>query len=139
MSRDQALARFEAQLMGWTGGASGGGLHPEMLGQARCAYLLGPTSFLGLSFAESIARRLGEAGIDVAYVDDGLASRQQAFGEHRVLDTRGFIDEARRRPGALAVNLGTRCLPPASSRKLADGQERRSWTSSRCWTSSACQ
>ncbi|HEJ1199740.1 TPA: FkbM family methyltransferase [Pseudomonas aeruginosa] len=106
MSRDQALARFEAQLMGWTGGARGAGLHPEMLEQARCAYLLGPTSFLGLSFADSIARRLGEAGIEVAYVDDGLASRQQAFGEHRVLDTRGFIDEARRRSGVLAVNLG---------------------------------
>ncbi|MBO2831620.1 FkbM family methyltransferase [Pseudomonas aeruginosa] len=105
MNRDQALARFETDVMALNA-SSGGGRHPEILGRARRVYLLGPTSFLELGFAASIAQKLGASGTEVVCVDDGLASRRQPFGEYRVLDTKGFVEDARRHPGALSVNLG---------------------------------
>jgi len=105
VNREQAFARFEADIMSLAGSAFEGH-HIQVIERAKRVYLLGPTSFLGASFAVIIARRLSGQGAQVFCIDDGLAGRREGFADWPVLSTQGFIDDARQHPGALAINLG---------------------------------
>lgn len=105
MNRDQALSQFEVGISALAG-TPFDEMPAGVIQQARRVYLLGPTSFLGASFAARLAARLAGMGIEVFCVDDGLASRGQAFVQWPVLGTEAFVAEARAHPGSVSVNLG---------------------------------
>ncbi|WP_236236379.1 FkbM family methyltransferase [Pseudomonas faucium] len=105
MNRESALAQFDAQVSVLAEKALDNS-SAEVIGNASKAYLLGPTSFLGASFAATIARRLTDMGIETVCIDDGLAGRGEQFGEWPVLSSQALIEQGRAHPGSVAINLG---------------------------------
>lgn len=105
MNREQALSHFEADVLALADTAFDDN-HVQIIQQAKRAYLLGPTSFLGASFAAIIAQKLTGMGVRTFCVDDGMASRNQSFGEYEVLSTQAFVEDARHHPGGLSINMG---------------------------------
>ncbi|CAG8867885.1 hypothetical protein PS627_02660 [Pseudomonas fluorescens] len=105
MNLDQALSQFEVDISVLAETAFDDS-HVDVIKQARRVYLLGPTSFLGASFAAIFADRLTEMGIETFCVDDGLASRGEPFAQSPVLSTEGFVADARSHQGGVSVNLG---------------------------------
>lgn len=71
--------------------------------KASTLYLLGPASFLGLSFTIPLARELLGAGKRVVLVDDTMLTPPAEVAECAVLSTKAFSQE--RRSAGLAVNM----------------------------------
>lgn len=76
----------------------------ELLSKSSHAYLLGPTSFLGLSFAVPIAKKLMAMGKVVILVDDTLSIAPLEISNCSVISTLQF--SACASLGGFAVNMG---------------------------------
>lgn len=105
MILDQAVTQFKTDFKALADTAFDDSAHHKIR-QAKRVYLLGPTSFLGASFALVIAQKMTDMGIDILFVDDVLAEKGQQFGTWDVLSTQGFVLQAQQYSDVLSVNMG---------------------------------
>lgn len=77
----------------------------EALEASQTVYLLAPSSFLGDTFAATVAQRLVQAGKSVCFVDDVLAARGERWHDAPLTDCAGFVARARSQRAVVAINL----------------------------------
>jgi FkbM family methyltransferase len=104
MNFDQTLSRFEhdfAELL-----ACAPSMHAQqLLAAAEHVYLMAPSSFIGISYAPILARRLADQRKRIVLVDDHYAEQGIQLENWPVISSQTFVSQARRGEKSVAVNL----------------------------------
>lgn len=105
MNLDQTIIRFEHDFAALLLCASSTRTQ-EMIAGAENVYLMAPSSFIGISYAPILARRLAEQGKRVVFVDDHYAQCGIQPGDWPVISSLAFVDQSNRGGKSVAINLG---------------------------------